>query len=318
MIDFLVYLLTITGIWGILSLSLNLQYGLTGLVNLGHIAFFMLGAYVSTILVKLVGLDFATGFIGGMAAAAAFGMLIALPTANLQQDYWAISTLAAAEILRLIFKNETLGGPYQGASFGIGGIPQPLHDIFTPQTYGWFYLGLVALMLLAAYLFVQWLTDMPYGRALKAIREGDDVPLALGKNVRSLRIRAMCLGGAVAGLAGALYAHFNAFIDPTYFLPLETFIVWSMIILGGAGNHIGALVGALIVEVIYNSTRFISDYVPIGDNLLGSLRMIAIGVLIILVIIYLPKGLIPEPLRRYAGRRGTPSKERGYVRDRTT
>jgi ABC-type uncharacterized transport system permease subunit len=143
------------------------------------------------------------------------------------------------------------------------------------------------------------------------------VPLALGKNVRSLRIRVMGLGGAVAGLAGALYAHFNAFIDPTYFLPLETFIVWSMIILGGAGNHIGALVGALIVEAIYNSTRFISDYVPIGDNVLGSLRMIAIGVLIIMVIIYLPKGLVPEPLRRYTGRRGTPAKERGHVRDRT-
>lgn len=317
MIDFAVYLLTIIGIWGILSLSLNLQYGLTGLVNLGHIAFFMLGAYTSTILVKLVGLNFAVGFIGGMGAAALFGMLIALPTASLQQDYWAISTLAAAEIVRLIFKNETLGGPYQGAAFGISGIPQPLHDLFTPETYGWFYLGLVAVLLILAYAVVQWLTSMPYGRALKAIREGDDVPLALGKNVRSLRLRAMGLGGAVGGLAGALYAHFNAFIDPTYFLPLETFIVWAMIILGGAGNHIGALVGALIIQLIYNSTRFIADYVPIEANVLGSLRMVAIGVLIILVIIYLPNGLVPERLRRYAGtRRGAGQEERGYVRGR--
>lgn len=316
MIDFLVYLLTIVGIWGILSLSLNLQYGLTGLVNLGHIAFFMLGAYTSTILVKFGGLDFAFGFIAGMGAAALFGMLIALPTASLQQDYWAISTLAAAEIVRVIFKNETLGGPYQGASFGISGIPQPLRESFTPEAYGWFYLGLVAVLLLLAYAVVQWLTGMPYGRALKAIREGDHVALALGKDVRSLRIRAMGLGGAVGGLAGALYAHFNAFIDPTYFLPLETFIVWSMIILGGAGNHIGALVGALIIQVMYNATRFISDYVPIGDNVLGSLRMVAIGVLVILAIIYLPNGLVPERLRRYAGRRPAAGKERSHARDR--
>lgn len=303
MIDYLVYLLTIIGIWGLLSLSLSLQYGLTGLVNLGHIAFFMLGAYASTILVMVAGTSFVTAFVGGILAAAAFGALIALPTAHLQQDYWAISTLAAAEIARLILKNTTIGGQYQGGAFGFSGIPQPLHDAFSPAGYGWFYLALVLVLLAAGLWLVQRLTDMPYGRALKAIREGDDVPLALGKNVRSLRIRAMALGGGVAGLAGALYAHFNAFIDPTYFLPLETFIVWSMVILGGAGNHFGALAGALIIQTIYNSTRFLAGVVPIDQNTLGSLRMIAISVLIILVIIYLPRGLVPERVRRYANTR---------------
>ena len=306
MIDYFVYLLTIIGIWGLLSLSLNLQYGLTGLVNLGHIAFFMLGAYASTILVMVVGTSFVVGFLGGIAAAALFGALIALPTAHLQQDYWAISTLAAAEIARLLLKNTTIGGQYQGGAFGFSGIPQPLYDAFTPETYGWFYLALVLVLLVACWTLVQWLSEMPYGRALKALREGDDLPLALGKDVRSLRIRAMALGGGVAGLAGALYAHFNAFIDPTYFLPLETFIVWSMVILGGAGNHIGALAGALIIQAIYNSTRFLGGWVPIDQNTLGSLRMIVISVLIILVIIYMPKGLVPERVRRYApaGRRG--------------
>lgn len=305
MIDYLVYLLTIIGIWGLLSLSLNLQYGLTGLVNLGHIAFFMLGAYASTILVMVAGTSFVVGFLGGIVAASLFGALIALPTANLQQDYWAISTLAAAEIVRLVLKNTTIGGQYQGGAFGFSGIPQPAHDAFPPETYGWFYLALVLALLAVAWALVQWLTEMPYGRALKAIREGDEMPLALGKDVRSLRIRAMALGGGVAGLAGALYAHFNAFIDPTYFLPLETFIVWSMVILGGAGNHVGALAGALIIQAIYNSTRFLSGWVPIDQNTLGSLRMIVISVLIILVIIYMPKGLVPEQVRRYAqpGRR---------------
>ncbi|MFQ5974197.1 MAG: branched-chain amino acid ABC transporter permease, partial [Alphaproteobacteria bacterium] len=93
MIEYLVYLITIAGIWAILSLSLNLQYGVTGLVNLGHVVFFMLGGYVSTILVVLGGLPIGIGMAGGIAAAALFGVLMALPTANLQQDYWAISTL---------------------------------------------------------------------------------------------------------------------------------------------------------------------------------------------------------------------------------
>ncbi|SDF72177.1 amino acid/amide ABC transporter membrane protein 2, HAAT family [Limimonas halophila] len=315
MIDYLVYLLTIVGIWGILSLSLNLQYGITGLVNLGHIAFFMLGAYISTILVMVVGTGYVVGFIGGMLAAAAFGALIALPTAHLQQDYWAISTLAAAEIVRLIFKNETIGGTYQGGPYGFSGIPQPLKDSLSSEAFGWFYLGLTAVLVAAALVALMWLLRMPFGRVLKAMREGDEVPLALGKNVGNLRIRAMALGGAVAGLAGALYAHFNAFIDPTYFLPLETFLVWAMVILGGAGNYVGALVGALIVQAIYNSTRFVAGVVPLDADTVGSLRMIVIGVLIILVIHYMPRGLVPERSRRYAG---TAKKTEGREHVRTS
>lgn len=301
MIDFLVYLLTMTGIYAILALSLNLQYGFTGLVNLGHVVFFMLGAYVSAILVMIVGLPFVVGLAGGTVAAALFGGLMALPTAHLQQDYWAISSLAAAEIVRIFFLNTELAGPYVGASFGISGIPQPWREAFdSPAAYGWFYLTMVIVALAACFIIVRWLTGTPYGRALKAIREGDDVPLALGKDVRSLRIRAMIVGGALGGLAGALFAHFNAFIDPRYFLPLETFIIWAMVILGGAGNHVGALVGAVIIQTLYNSTRFIAEQLDFIDaQLLASLRMIVIGLLITAVILFMPQGLLPEPRRRY-------------------
>jgi len=303
MIDFLVYLGTMVGIWGILSLSLNIQYGLTGLVNLGHVAFFMLGAYGSTILVEIFGLPIPVGFAAGILAAACFGMFMALPTASLQQDYWAISTLAMAEIVRLVFLNQTLGSPYVGASFGIGGIDRPLRSWFdTPDAYGWFYLGLVMVLLALVMLLSWWIRRIPFGRALMAIREGDAVPLALGKNVRMLRVKAMCIGGAVGGLAGALFAHYNAYIAPNYFLPLETFLVWAMVILGGAGNIWGAVFGTVIIQAIYNSTRFIDDYLPIEDTLLGSLRMVFIGVMIILVIIYLPNGLFPERRPRYGSR----------------
>lgn len=305
MIEFLIYLITIAGIWGILSLSLNLQYGVTGLVNLGHVGFFMLGAYTSTILVVLGGLPIGVGMAGGIAAAALFGVLMALPTANLQQDYWAISTLAAAEIIRLIFLNTPLGGPYSGEAFGVSGIPRPLRELFTSEGYNLFYMILVLTCMAVSYFLVVWLASMPFGRTLKAMREGDEVPLALGKRVSSFRIRAMAVGGGLGGLAGALFAHYNAYIAPEYFLPLETFIIWAMVILGGAGNFLGALVGTFIIQAIYNSTRFLADWVAIDASVLGPLRMIFIGVLIIVVIIYMPKGLLPERRRRYDTRRDT-------------
>ncbi len=299
MIEYLVYLITIAGIWGILSLSLNLQYGVTGLVNLGHVVFFMLGGYTSAIVVVLGGLPIGVGMVAGIAAAALFGMLMALPTANLQQDYWAISTLAAAEIIRIIFLNTPLGGPYVGEAFGISGIPRPLRELFTSESYNLFYMGLVLTCLAVSYLLVTWLARMPVGRTLKAMREGDDVPLALGKQVSSFRIRAMAIGGALGGLAGALYAHYISYISPEFFLPLETFIVWAMVILGGAGNFLGVLVGTFIIQAIYNSTRFLADLVAIDASVLGPLRMIFISVLIILVIMYMPRGLLPERRRRY-------------------
>jgi branched-chain amino acid transport system permease protein len=302
--EFLVYIITISGIWGILSLSLNLQYGVAGLVNLGQVVFFMLGAYTSTILVKLLGAPIAVGMGAGAVVAALFGMLMALPAANLKEDYWAISTLAAAEIVRVVFLNTRLGGPYVGAAFGVSGIPRPLRAWFDAHglsiaDYNLFYMVLVLVCLAASYALVTYLAAAPIGRTLKAMREGDEVPLALGKAVGGLRVRAMAVGGGLAGFAGALFAHYNAFIAPEYFLPVETFIVWSMVILGGPGNFLGALAGTVIVEALYNSTRFVAPLLNVKPEVLGPLRMIVIAALIILVVMFMPRGLLPERLRRY-------------------
>ena len=300
MIDFLIYLLTIIGIWGLLSLSLNVQFGLTGLINLGHIVFFMVGAYTSTILVMFAGWPMALGWIAAMVVAALVGVLMTLPTATLRQDYWAISSLAFAEVIRFIFKNTPIQGDYIGASFGVPDIPQPLGDVLTTDQFYLFFLVLTLVLVAAVYAVVEWVTRSPFGRVLKAIREDDHVALALGKNVRSIRMRSMALGGAIGGLAGAMFAHYNAFIQPNYFLPLETFLVWAMLLLGGKGNHVGALVGAVVIQLLYNSTRFLKDLVEIDQGLLSSGRMIVIGVLIILVVLYMPNGLVPERRRRYA------------------
>ncbi len=304
MIQYLAYLSIMTGIYGILSLSLNLQYGFTGLANFGHVAFFCLGAYTSTILVVLVKGPFILGLLGGMVAAGLFGFLISIPTANLKEDYWAIATLAAAEIVRLFFLNEDWifgRGPYHGGAFGIGGIPRPLQSWFSATTYPFFYLCIVILCLVLTYFTVRFLTNSPFGRVLKAMREGDDLPLAMGKDVSKFRMKAMAFGGAMGGLAGSLVAHFWSFIDPYQFMPIETFVVWAMVVVGGKGNNIGALVGAVIIQFFYSSTLFLKDFIPIDAQVLASLRMVVIGVLIVLIMLFMKEGLIKEKKRIYQG-----------------
>ena len=299
MTSFLVYLLTMTGIYAILSISLNLQFGKGGLVNLGQVGFFMIGAYASTIAVALMGLPFLVGLVAAVVAGALFGMLLSLPTASLRADYWAIATLAGSEILRSVFLNQTLGGPYVGASYGVSGIPRPLRDYFSITGYEYFYLGLVLGSCALVFVFAIFVDRTPFGRVLKAVREDDDLPLALGKNVGSFRIRAMALGGGIAGLAGALFAHYNAFIEPNYFLPPETFIIWAMVILGGAGNYAGALLGALVLQVFFVGTRLLTDYVALDAQLVASLRIALVGFLITIVVLYMPQGILPERRRRY-------------------
>lgn len=301
-VNFLVYLAIMMGIYAILSLSLNFQYGFTGLANFGQVAFFCLGAYVSTIVVFTLKLPFLCGLVSAMVMAGLFGYIVAIPTADLKEDYWAIVTLAAAEIVRIFFLNEEWvvgGGPYVGGSFGVGGIPQPLRSFFSAHTYPFFYLGIVILSLLATYFIINTLTNSAFGRVLKSIREGDNLPLAMGKDVKKFRIKVMAIGGCFGGLAGSLWAHFHGFVSPDQFLPLETFIIWAMVIVGGKANNKGAIFGTVVIIIFYNSTRFIKDYLPIEEITLASLRMVAIGVLIVLAMLFMKEGFIKETKSRY-------------------
>ena len=298
LINFFVYLAIMMGIYGILSLSLNFQYGFAGLANFGQVAFFCLGAYTSTIIVLTFGQPFIFGLLGAMLVAGLFGYVIAIPTADLKEDYWAIVTLAAAEIVRIFFLNEDWvvgGGQYRGGSFGVGGIPQPLRSLFSAYTYPFFYLVLVLVCLLITYFFINKLTRSPFGRVIKSFREGGDyLPQAMGKDPKMFRIKVMAIGGTFGGLAGCLWAHYHGFVSPEQFLPLETFIVWAMVIVGGKANNKGAIFGAVVILVFYNSTRFLKDYIPIEEVTLASLRMVAIGILIVVSMIFMKDGLIKE------------------------
>jgi len=296
LVNFLIYLLTMIGIYSLLAMSLNFQVGFTGLINFGQVAFFLIGAYTSSLLVTKAGAPLALGFLGGMALSGLFGYIISIPTKSLKADYWAIATLAGGEVVRLIALNE---GWLTEGPFGVMSIPQPLRWLFSRDTYPLFYLFLVVALVAVAYLVLSLLTNSPFGRNLKAIRDEEDLCLSLGKNTRKLKLQAMVVAGMVAGLGGALFAHYITYISPENFRPIETFLMWAMIIVGGRGNHLGAILGAVVIQLFNVSTRFIGGYVPLGADSMAALRMVIIGVLIVLFLLYAPEGLVKEKKKVY-------------------
>ena len=295
-INFIIYLLTMIGIYGLLAMSLNFQVGFTGLINFGQVAFFCIGAYTSSLLVVKAGAPLILGVLGGMALSGLFGYLMSIPTRSLKTDYWAIATLAGAEVIRLIALNE---GWLTEGSFGVMSIPQPFGWLFSRDSYPFFYLLFVIACVVAVYFVLSLLTNSPFGRDLKAIRDDEELCLSLGKNTRKLKLHAMVVAGIVAGLAGALFAFYITYISPENFKPIETFLMWAMIIVGGRGNHVGAILGAVVIQLFNVSTRFIGGYVPVGSDSMAALRMVIIGLLIVLFVSYRPEGLKKERKKVY-------------------
>ena len=295
-VNFVIYLLTMIGIYGLLAMSLNFQVGFTGLINFGQVAFFCIGAYTSSLLVVKAGAPVVVGFLSGMALSGIFGYIMSIPTKSLKSDYWAIATLASAEIIRLIALNEAwlTAGP-----FGVMGIPQILKDYISKDAYPVFYLLFVIACIVVVYFFLGMLANSPFGRNLKAIRDEEELCLSLGKDTQKLKLQAMIVAGAVGGLAGALFAFYITFISPENFQPIETFLMWAMIIVGGRGNFMGAIVGAVVIQLFNVSTRFLGNYVPLGSDSMAALRMTIIGVLIIVFLLFRPEGLIKEKKKLY-------------------
>ena len=295
-INFIIYLLTMIGIYGLLAMSLNFQVGFTGLINFGQVAFFCIGAYTSSLLVVKAGAPILVGFLSGMALSGIFGYIMSIPTKSLKSDYWAIATLASGEVVRLVALNEDwlTAGP-----FGVMSIPRPFLGLFPKDAYPFFYLLFVVVCIVIVYVFLSLLAGSPFGRNLKAIRDDEELCLSLGKDTQKLKLQAMVVAGIVAGLAGCLFAFYITYISPENFRPIETFLMWAMIIVGGRGNFMGAIVGAVVIQLFNVSTRFIGNYVPFGSDSMAALRMTIIGILIILFLLYRPEGLVKERKKVY-------------------
>ena len=302
--------LTTVAIFGILALALNLQWGYTGIFNFGIVAFFMVGAYTSAILTvdapsqfeDYIGgysLPVPIGWLGGAIAGGVLALIIGLPTLRLRRDFLAIATIGFAAILRSVAASTD---NFVNQARGMNGIPRFLRDLETPwfviegRDYQWVLLAIATTMLLLSYIVVRAATASPWGRVLRALRDNEETTRSVGKHTTFYRMQAFVLGGMIMGLGGAIWAHRVGAIGPDSFSDLfGTFLVWTMVIIGGSGNNRGAILGALVVGLIWFGVPLIQEDLP---DFLGSrvfmVRQFMIGLLIVAFLLLRPQGLIPE------------------------
>jgi branched-chain amino acid transport system permease protein len=291
--DFLVHILVVATIYAVLAVSLDLQAGTAGLMNFGQIAFFGIGGYAAALVAQAGGSP-VLGIPCGIVLAVGAGALVGRLGRNLEAEYWAIATLGLAEIVRIVAINE---GWLTGGAEGIGG-PIGLFPNLRGPAHGLAFLGLSAAGLAVCYALVQTLTNRQFGRVLRLLREQPDLAVSFGYDVVSFKVRAMMVGAPVAALAGALMTYYIAYISPADLASFGTFLVWTIIIIGGVGNHRGAVLGAFIVQFIYTGALFLKDVVGIPSELAGSLRMLMVGCLLLTFLMIKSGGLLPEKLRK--------------------
>ncbi|MEH2012102.1 branched-chain amino acid ABC transporter permease [Nostoc sp.] len=367
MVEYLIFLAISTALFALFALGLNLQWGFTGLINFGHIAFMTLGAY-TTILLSLKGFPLLISAVAGTIVAALLGLVIGFATLRLREDYLAIVTIGTGELIRLVVNNQDLpvGDTWISGAFGVQSYRIPLSTepnlfvrlvmiglltllaavtfftlwrwiritqmsrttdlaqrmtskeefasrlgvgivlaVLAAAIYISGVIGLynynpkagLMLVLLLVLAFVYWrleiLVRSPWGRILKAIREDEEIPKALGKNVFWYKLQSLMLGGAIAGIAGAFFAWQLGAIYPDNFQPQITFDTWIMVILGGSGNNVGTILGAVIFFAYDALTReVLPKIVPLDEARLGAFRIMVIGLILMVLMIWRPQGIL--------------------------
>jgi branched-chain amino acid transport system permease protein len=282
-------LVVVLGLMIVLSLSLNLAVGHAGLFNLGHAAFYAIGAFTGTLLLLDMHWPWPAAFLAGGLFAAAFGYLIGLLTLRLSGDYFAIATLGFAVVTSTVLLNwqSLTRGP-----MGIPGIPRPsLFDVnFTSD---WQLAALVAAFAGLVWFTVGRLTRSPWGRLLHAVRDDEIAAQALGKRTLAVKTQAVALSAFIAGCAGVLYAAFLQYIDPTIFNVNLTIAILVAVIFGGLGNNAGAIAGATLLTLAQQALIWLN----VPTDLAGTLQQIFYSLLLIGMMILRPKGLLPERVR---------------------
>jgi ABC-type branched-subunit amino acid transport system permease subunit len=293
MISFLILMGIVVCFSAILALALNFQWGLGGMVNFGLTGFYALGAYAAALLMLKGGANTFIATVGAMAIVAAACGLVAFVTLRVtEEDYFAIVTLGVGEMLRLMALNEDW---LTRGALGLTGVPRPFGDAIAPQYYQYFLLALAMALLLATLWFLGRLARSPFGRLVRAVREDDVVAATLGKNVLWVRVRVFAIGGGIIGLAGSLHGFYYQYIDPTQFTNIVLAYAFMAVIAGGRGAHRGAILGAAVVMLLLEGSRFAKDVIPTLDSdQLAAIRIILIGVGLILLLIYRPQGFFRE------------------------
>lgn len=299
-------------IYCLLTMGLNISFGLTGILDFAFITFMAIGAYFAGVtalgvatpdsqMTYILGLNlpFPLPLIAGAVAAGLLGAIIGLlAMRRLRSDYLAIVLVATWSISWNLISNLT--GLFNGTT-GILNVPQPLSTNFgtDPNSYVFVFIPIAAVVVATLLVVGYCIERSPFGRTLRAIRSDPDVAAAFGKHTLRLRMTAMILGATYAGTAGALTILFIGAMNPSAWAIVETVIVFSALLLGGRGNVFGAILGALLVRIVIIEGTGLLPQIPDHPEMVGALRNIAIGVLLILVLYFRPQGILPERRRRY-------------------
>lgn len=332
---FITSTLVLYGVYLILAISLNLEYGFAGQPNFGKVFFFSVGAYATGVLVatlvsalanfngdiysfaastfrsdyaithplQIIGV-FVLALIVSILVGAAFGYLASYPALRLREDYLSITLLLLGEISRSFVRSTP---SIAGGANGLGGIPNPFAWLNDGNAILAAYATLVMAIAGAVYWYANRLANAPYGRMLKSMRDDENASKSLGKVVPRMKGEILLVGSAMAGLAGCLYTFYLNYVSADSFITIWTINAWLMVILGGVANNKGAVVGALLLTALQTSTQFgISAFGIAASAEVNYLRYIAISIILISVLVFRPKGLIPEKPQKTIKARAVP------------
>lgn len=284
--SYLFHILTMINIYILLSLSLNILVGYIGRLSIAHAAFYGIGAYASALLTTKLGLNFFITLPIAIAIATLLSFVVSIPSLRLKGDYSILATFAFQLIVFDILYNII---PLTGGPFGIKDIPSPrLFSLIinTPLEYFIFSLIIVGI----AVFFIIILLSAPFGRVLKAIREDEISAQALGKSVDWFKIKAFAIASALAAVSGILFAHYVTYIDPTSFTVEESIFILSIVLVGGAGNIKGPVIGALVLLTIPEILKFTG----IPDTIAPNIRQMIYGAMLVLFMYFRPRGIAGE------------------------
>ena len=284
--EYFLHILILIGIYVILSVSLNLITGYAGLLSIAHAAFYGVGAYVAALLALKFHSPFLANIVCAVILSGFLGALVGIPSLRIRDDYFAIATFAFQVITFSVMNNWV---SFTGGPMGLPGIPQP-------AIFGWkittHYDFLIVVFLLCV--ITLWIShkivSSPFGRVLKAVREDEIFTQAMGKNVASYKVLIFVIGAGMASIAGVMYAYYISFIDPTSFTIMESIFIISIVIIGGAGNIWGSVLGAAVLVILPEALRFLG----MPSSIAANMRQIIYGALLVIFMLFRPQGFIGE------------------------
>lgn len=284
--EYLLHILILIGIYIILSVSLNLIVGYTGLLSIAHAAFYGIGAYVAALMALNLHSSFLVNIICAIIISGLLGALVGVPALRIRDDYFVIASFAFQVITFSVLNNwvSLTGGP-----MGLPGIPQPV-------IFGWKVSSHLSFLFLVGFFcaLILWMTHRivhsPFGRVLKAIREDEVFAQAMGKNVAVYKVLIFVIGAGMAAVAGSMYAYYISFIDPTSFTVMESIFIISIVIIGGAASLWGSVIGAVVLVTLPELLRFVG----LPSSVAANVRQILYGGLLVVFMMWRPQGFLGE------------------------